>query len=163
MKEIEINDQIANETKISYHIDGLKLADDDQLSLRCNLYIHELIKQWESSNYQPNLIIELKKNLFPLLIKLRKKQLTDNILISLSSILYHMQKNEFREANQCYMDLSVGKSTWPIGIKSIGIHERRITGLNHRNISNIMKDEETRNWIINIKRLITFKESHIVS
>lgn len=133
----------------------------DKVYLMLRVYIKELVKQWEEcDNEDPELLLETKKNLIKLLYKLRSHKLTQSMLISLLTIVYHIQQNEFNKANESYMKLSIGNVCWPIGVVNVGIHARnaslKITGAS--NVSNIMLNESTRRWIISIKRLISFKE-----
>lgn len=133
----------------------------EEVCLILRVYIKELIKQWEETdNEDPELLLETKKNLVKLLYKLRSHKLPQNMLISLLTIVYHIQQNEFNKANESYMKLSIGNVCWPIGVVNVGIHARnaslKITGAT--NVSNIMLNESTRRWIISIKRLISFKE-----
>lgn len=133
----------------------------DEVCLILRVYIKELIKQWEETdNEDSEFLLETKKNLVKLLYKLRSHKLPQNLLISLLTIVYHIQQNEFNKANESYMKLSIGNVCWPIGVVNVGIHARnaslKITGAT--NVSNIMLNESTRRWIISIKRLISFKE-----
>ena len=150
------------------------------LSKKCNLYIHELLNQWTANAHLyrgPNpgsktnsegsseLLLDTKRNLFPLLVRLRKAQLDTRLLITLSSLLYHLQEATPRgieSALQLYLKLSIGDVAWPIGVSNVGIHARssqyRISRMGIADVANIMVDEPTRLWIISIKRLISFKE-----
>ncbi|SCV00367.1 LANO_0F06502g1_1 [Lachancea nothofagi CBS 11611] len=133
---------------------------EPHLAIKCNLYIHHLLRQWEDTGYKPELILETKKSLLPLLVKLRKRKLSSEFVTSLSTILYHIQQAQFSLATQSYMKLSIGNVAWPIGVTSVGIHARsaqeRIQGKDK--IANVMLDEPTRLWITSIKRLISFSE-----
>lgn len=150
------------------------------LSKKCNLYIHELLNQWTAnanlykgpnpgsktnSEDSSELLLDTKHNLFPLLVRLRKAQLDTRLLITLSSLLYHLQEATPRgieSALQLYLKLSIGDVAWPIGVSNVGIHARssqyRISRMGNVDVANIMLDEPTRLWIISIKRLISFKE-----
>ena len=103
---------------------------------------------------------ETKKGIVNLLYKLRSGKIPTEALVSLSTIIYYLQSNQFNKANESYMKLSIGNVCWPIGVVNVGIHARssslRITG--SKNVSNIMMNELTRKWIISVKRLINFKE-----
>ncbi|KHC37660.1 pre-mRNA-splicing factor 18 [Candida albicans P76055] len=133
----------------------------DEVYLKLSVYIKQLIKQWqECDNDDQELLMETKKSIVKLLYKLRSHKLSLDMLISLSTIVYYIQQNEFNKANESYMKLSIGNVCWPIGVVNVGIHARsaasKITGAS--NVSNIMLSESTRRWIISIKRLISFKE-----
>ena len=131
----------------------------DEVYLKLRVYIKQLIKQWqECDNDDQELLMETKKSIVKLLYKLSHK-LSLDMLISLLTIVYYIQQNEFNKANESYMKLSMATSVGQLGW-SIGIHARsaalKITGAS--NVSNIMLSESTRRWIISIKRLISFKE-----
>lgn len=156
---------MAKESKLSTKIEVNDIGNDEQierLSIHCNLYIHSLLRSWDEckSQYQPNILEETKRNLFPLLVSLRRHNLPREQLISLASILYHLQKDEINLSLQSYMKLSIGNVAWPIGVTSVGIHARsahsKITGTD--NVASIMINEETRLWVTSIKRLVTFRE-----
>ncbi|AQZ11615.1 PRP18 (YGR006W) [Zygosaccharomyces parabailii] len=130
------------------------------IGMQCNLYIHQLLNQWVQHGYQPELLPETKKSFFPLLVRLRKNTLPQDLVISLATVLYHLQVNELHLATESYMKLSIGNVAWPIGVTSVGIHARsaqtRIQG--DKGVANVMLDDQTRLWITSVKRLITFKE-----
>ncbi|OWB77114.1 hypothetical protein B5S32_g1274 [[Candida] boidinii] len=143
----------------------------DAVSIQCRDYIRYLLKEWDDKNSKIQdlnakdnedlRLTETKKWLISLLVGLKKQNITKDLLITLSTIFYNMQQNEFIQANENYIKLSVGNIAWPIGVINVGIHSRsadsKITG--ESNISNIMKDEKTRRWILGVKRLITFAEN----
>ncbi|SCV02715.1 LAME_0H04478g1_1 [Lachancea meyersii CBS 8951] len=128
------------------------------LALQCNLYVHQLLGEWQDLGYKPELVVETKKALFPLLVQLRKQQLPAEFVTSVATILYHVQHAQFAQATQSYLKLSIGNVAWPIGVTSVGIHARsaqeRIQGRDK--IANVMLDEPTRLWITSVKRLVSF-------
>lgn len=143
-----------------------------KLCIQCNRYIHSIIKQWSRSqdtyDVAPTLFLETKRNLFPLLVQLRKCTLPTKLLITLCTLLYHLQKNEIEISLQIYLKLSIGDVAWPIGVSDIGIHSRSARSKISRfskdiDIANIMIDEPTRLWIISIKRLISFRSWFITN
>ncbi|GMF54198.1 unnamed protein product [[Candida] boidinii] len=143
----------------------------DAVGIQCRDYIRYLLKEWDDKNSRIQdlnakdnedlRLTETKKWLLSLLVGLKKQNITKDLLITLSTIFFNMQQKEFIQANENYIKLSVGNIAWPIGVINVGIHSRsadsKITG--ESNISNIMKDEKTRRWILGVKRLITFAES----
>ncbi|SCU82342.1 LADA_0C04588g1_1 [Lachancea dasiensis] len=148
------------DTKISVESIGVK-DQQQHISIQCNLYIHFLLRQWQENGYKPDLLLETRKSLYPLLVKLRKRQLPSEFLTSISTIIYYIQQDQFSLAIQSYMKLSIGNVAWPIGVTSIGIHARsaheRIQG--NDKIANVMLDETTRLWITSVKRLISFTQA----
>ncbi|KAK6454666.1 Prp18 domain-containing protein [Scheffersomyces xylosifermentans] len=149
----------------------------DTLYIILRVCIKDLIRNWEDHiNYSSSidssqenesetrtnkrLLHETKRDLVKLLYKLRSQKLSDDMLTSLTTIIYHIQNHEFRKANESYMKLSIGNVAWPIGVQNVGIHARsaasKITGVNKA--ANIMIDDKTRRWITGIKRIITASE-----
>lgn len=119
----------------------------------------------------------------PLLLALRSNTLSDSQYLKIARILRHIQRHEFHLANSVYIQLSIGNAAWPVGVTAVGIHARsareKITGEQRRktakdssgngevvddgvDLANIISGEEdTRNWIVAVKRLITFSEAHL--
>ncbi|EGW33570.1 uncharacterized protein SPAPADRAFT_151883 [Spathaspora passalidarum NRRL Y-27907] len=138
----------------------------DKVNVLARVYIKEMIKSWQDCNeahpsdQQTALLFETKRDIVPLLYGLRTGELSEDILTSLTTIIYYIQQKDYRRANESYMKLSIGNVAWPIGVLNVGIHARsaaeRITG--QKKQANIMIDDKTRRWITSIKRLITAKE-----
>ncbi|ODQ67265.1 mRNA splicing factor [Nadsonia fulvescens var. elongata DSM 6958] len=153
-------------------------ANDTELKtkilLQARSYMKFLIQTWEDvvakrtvdmdqlSTKANAVLKETKASLIPLLVLLRKGELSETVFPLLMGIFYHLQKKNFRAANDSYIKLSIGNAPWPIGVTAVGIHARsareKITGENSE--ANIMKDDMTRSWLVAIKRLITFAEGH---
>lgn len=135
----------------------------------CREYIKSVLRQWEESNKaienkdqqekQDALLLETKRWLVPLLVKIKRDELDQDLAITLSTTLYNLQNGKYIEAESNYMELSVGNVAWPIGVASVSIHSRaaqaRING-ESGGISNIMKDEKMRRWILAVKRVMSF-------
>ncbi|CCH62094.1 hypothetical protein TBLA_0G01480 [Henningerozyma blattae CBS 6284] len=115
-----------------------------KLCKKCNLYIFYLINFKNSSK-------ENRKSLLPLLIDLRNKEIEDNILVSISTILYYYQNKNILKCHESYYSLSIGNIAWPIGITNVGIHERNIKNSKK---SNIMVNEVRRLWMSSLKSLL---------
>ncbi|GMG19814.1 unnamed protein product [Ambrosiozyma monospora] len=147
-----------------------------KVTSQCRDYIKLLLAQWDETIHNSNrtsptsiteedsklILTETKKWLISLLVLLKKQKLPANSTITLSTILYNLQNKDYQHANENYINLSVGNVAWPIGVINVGIHERsahaRLTGDGADNVSNIMKDEKTRRWLLGLKRLISFCE-----
>ncbi|KAI3403752.2 hypothetical protein KGF56_003477 [Candida oxycetoniae] len=136
----------------------------DELRVQIRVYLKTLINEWDKlkdkSDDDEYLLKETKTGIIKLLYKLRSDKLSNEMLISLSTIIYHLQANQFNKANESYLQLSIGNVCWPIGVVNVGIHARsassKIAGTH--STSNIMVGESTRRWVISVKRLINFKE-----
>lgn len=72
-----------------------------------------------------------------------------------------MRDRNYLYANDVYLKLAIGNAPWPIGVTSVGIHERSAREkishvMNSSGQAHIMNDEATRKILQAIKRLITF-------
>ncbi|KAH3665811.1 hypothetical protein OGAPHI_003999 [Ogataea philodendri] len=148
----------------AFSIRKISIRDDPKLiAQQCRDYIKYLLGKWEAANLQHSTVdlVETKKWLFPLLVKLRKQSLPLEQLTSLATIMYELQQHNYNHANEAYLKLSIGNVAWPIGLTNIGIRVRtgHLKVKENTGTSNIMKDEQTRQWILAIKRIITFCET----
>jgi hypothetical protein len=58
-----------------------------------------------------------------------------------------------------YVGLAIGNAPWPIGVTSIGIHERSAREkIGAQSQAHAMHDEETRKYLQSVKRLMTFAQ-----
>ncbi|KAF6015593.1 hypothetical protein HII12_000752 [Brettanomyces bruxellensis] len=120
---------------------------------------NDISKNLHKAAMQDALLLETKRWLVPLLVKIKRDELDQDLAITLSTTLYNLQNGKYIEAESNYMELSVGNVAWPIGVASVSIHSRaaqaRING-ESGGISNIMKDEKMRRWILAVKRVMSF-------
>lgn len=68
--------------------------------------------------------VQSAEYLKPLFRSLRKRELPPDVLMRIAEIVHYMQKREYRNANDSYLQLSIGNAPWPIGVTMVGIHER---------------------------------------
>lgn len=79
----------------------------------------------------------------------------DDVLRSMSEIVHHMQKRQYQKANDAYLRLSIGNAAWPIGVTSVGIHERSAREKIHQDVvGHVLNDEVSRKWIQAVKRYV---------
>lgn len=139
----------------------------DKLNVQIRIYIKQLVLEWDKlpESIDKSLVRETKLDLVMLLYLLRTNGLTKSMVVSLATICYYLQQNNYRKANESYMKLSIGNVAWPIGVMNVGIHERSKSNRTMKSSSseetfdaNIMIDDKTRKWIVAIKRLITVRE-----
>ncbi|CAK7902728.1 pre-mRNA-splicing factor 18 [[Candida] anglica] len=167
-KDAEYKAQLEKEDAVAMDINVEDMGQEqfkDKIYTQLRRYIKYLIKCWEcqaDTEEQKKLLLETKRDLVKLLYRLRKQSLTANMFTSLTTVIHYLQIGDFRKANETYLKLSIGNAAWPIGVRSVGIHERaadsKITGDNKKEAANIMIDDKTRRWITAIKRLISFCE-----
>ena len=72
--------------------------------------------------------------------------------------IYHIMNcclvREYVEANDKYIDLSIGNAPWPMGVAMLGITVKK----NTERLSHVLNDEVTRRWMQGIKRLISISQ-----
>jgi pre-mRNA-splicing factor 18 len=74
-------------------------------------------------------------------------------------IIEEIKQRNYQHANEIYLQLSIGNQAWPIGVTSIGIHDRTAREKlsyysNVKSQAHIMNDEATRKYLHGISRLI---------
>ena len=77
----------------------------------------------------------------------------------LALIVEALQQRNYQRANEVYLQLSIGNQAWPIGVTSIGIHDRTAREKlsyysNEKSQAHIMNDEATRKYLHGLSRLI---------
>lgn len=66
---------------------------------------------------------------------------------------------DYNKANEKYLDVAIGNTTWPMGVNMVGVHEK--TGrdkMEAAQISHILSYETKRKYMQAIKRLISICE-----
>lgn len=92
----------------------------------------------------------------PLLRKLKRHSIPDDILDSLTVITKNLLKRDYILASDAYLTMAIGNAPWPIGVTMVGIHAR--TGrekIFSKNVAHVMNDETQRKYIQGLKRLMT--------
>lgn len=183
-KDRVYQDQLEKEDKVPMNLDLQEIGKIEFQAkhyTQLRKYIKYIIKCWESqiniekesedslapgegraSSSSSKLLTETKRDVVPLLYKLRKENLPQSMFTSLTTVIYYLQSENYRMANETYLKLSIGNAAWPVGVRSVGIHQRaadlKITGSDKKTATNIMMGDKTRRWITAVKRLITFCE-----
>ncbi|KAF7722510.1 mRNA splicing protein prp18 [Apophysomyces ossiformis] len=86
--------------------------------------------------------------------------LEPDILARVAEITHHMQNRRYRDAQDSYLQLSIGNAPWPIGVTMVGIHERSAREkIFSSQVAHVLNDETSRKWIQSVKRLMTFAQS----
>ncbi|GBP08084.1 Pre-mRNA-splicing factor 18 [Eumeta japonica] len=92
----------------------------------------------------------------PLMRKLKKGHLPEDICDSLTEITKHLLERNYIMASDAYLQMAIGNAPWPIGVTMVGIHAR--TGrekIFSKNVAHVMNDETQRKYIQALKRLMT--------
>ncbi|KAI8464645.1 MAG: Prp18 domain-containing protein [Monoraphidium minutum] len=96
----------------------------------------------------------------PLWKQLEARTMEDELKVGLWMMVQAMAERNYLAANDVYLKLAIGTSPWPIGVTSVGIHERSAREkishvMNASGKAHIMNDEATRKYFQAIKRLVS--------
>jgi len=106
---------------------------------------------------------QVRRDVRPLQKRLRLYVLDDFLLGKIYTIVKFAADREYRDANEAYLDLSIGKAAWPVGIgcggsmlmeDAIGLHDRFNRMANVRDIAFALNDDVTRKYVQALKRLM---------
>jgi pre-mRNA-splicing factor 18 len=104
---------------------------------------------------------EASINIKPLLDLLRKEQLEKDIVAHLEIIMQCMLMRDYVKAMEQYVVLTIGNAPWPMGVTSVGIHERAgREKIFEQKTAHILNDEQKRKYIHAFKRLMMFCQAH---
>ncbi|MEW5304954.1 MAG: hypothetical protein WDW36_007527 [Sanguina aurantia] len=99
----------------------------------------------------------------PLYKRLRQRSVPDELVVGMWMMVLAIKERNYLMASDIYLKLAIGNAPWPIGVTSVGIHERSAREkishvMNESGQAHIMNDEATRKYLQAIKRLITFMQ-----
>ncbi|WVW79447.1 hypothetical protein I302_101416 [Kwoniella bestiolae CBS 10118] len=153
---------------------GLIKSDPNKLYPLIYYALKNVVKEWEEyMDIRPEEIrrstqgrmaaatqVQSAQNLKPLFKSLRSRDLPPDVLRLLAELVHHMQSRQYLKANDAYLRLSIGNAAWPIGVTSVGIHERSAREkIGQDNIAHVLNDEVSRKYIQAVKRLLTFSQT----
>lgn len=97
----------------------------------------------------------------PMLRQLRNRTLLPDLTQGMWTMVQFMKQRNYLAAYDEYMRIAIGNAPWPIGVTSVGIHERSAREkishvMNVQGTAHIMTDEATRRYLQAMKRLMTF-------
>eukprot|EP00916_Digyalum_oweni_P004069 GHVL01007236.1.p1 GENE.GHVL01007236.1~~GHVL01007236.1.p1 ORF type:complete len:348 (+),score=89.82 GHVL01007236.1:70-1113(+) len=166
-KKHEMDDDSDNEGKF-----GNKIDDPSGESVQIvSKWIKRMLKAWATDiqSYPDEVKMtpkgrqvilchrQTKKDLKPLLKRLRERSLATEMLEKLRDMVVFAEQKKYREAHDKYIELAIGKAAWPMGVTQVGIHERAgRTKIFTSQIAHILNDETTRKYIQMFKRLLSF-------
>lgn len=112
---------------------------------------------------------QVRRDIRPLQKRLRLYKMDAWLLGKICAITTLAEKREYRDAAEAYLDLSIGKAAWPVGIgcggsmlmeDAIGLHDRFNRNAQVKDIAWAMNDVTVRKYVQAIKRLITIAQKH---
>eukprot|EP00698_Gefionella_okellyi_P018323 TRINITY_DN5481_c0_g1_i2.p1 TRINITY_DN5481_c0_g1~~TRINITY_DN5481_c0_g1_i2.p1 ORF type:complete len:321 (+),score=81.97 TRINITY_DN5481_c0_g1_i2:28-990(+) len=97
----------------------------------------------------------------PLYKVLRTKTVLEDVRANLVKIVEMCHQQEYVQANDYYLRMSIGNSAWPMGVTAVGIHQRSARekiANSQSQVAHVLNDETQRRYIQTVKRLITFRQ-----
>lgn len=175
----------ATDVRIKWDDVASKTPDTEttnRLYSQLRIYLGMLLSEWENTLLETKdkeetvdgLPVKKSKNaifqetqlsLSSLMALLRQQGLQQEVLVMLSKVMYHLQRLEHHQAYDVYLKLCIGNACWPVGVASIGIHARAsqnktiASARDSKQVAHIVNDD-TREWLVCIKRLLTFAEGY---
>merc|ERR1712217_791206 len=112
---------------------------------------------------------QCRRDVRPLQKRLRLYVLEEFLLDKIYHIVKHAADRKYRDANEAYLDLSIGKAAWPVGIgcggsmlmeDAIGLHDRfnRMTSVKDNAVT--LNDDVTRKYVQALKRLMNVAQRY---
>jgi len=80
------------------------------------------------------------------------QDLPEDVVRHLAEVVHFVQRRLYQQANDAYLRLSIGNAAWPLGVTSVGIHERSSDSKITDNIAHVLNDEVSRKYIQAVKR-----------
>mmetsp|Transcript_139695 Transcript_139695/g.243217 ORF Transcript_139695/g.243217 Transcript_139695/m.243217 type:complete len:395 (+) Transcript_139695:93-1277(+) len=112
---------------------------------------------------------QARRDVRPLQKRLRVYRLDPFMLEKLHGIVSLAEQREYRQAAEAYIDLSIGKAAWPVGIgcggsmlmeDAIGLHDRFNRMSQVKDIAHALNDEVARKYVQALKRLMTVAQRY---
>ncbi|ORZ15180.1 Prp18 domain-domain-containing protein [Absidia repens] len=164
--------------KTDYVVEPINIAllrtDRDKLALQIYVYLMHAMEEWEEAmEARPEeerrsgpgkraavMQKQTVEHIKPLLRQLKKRTLEPDVLARVAEITHFMQIRQYRDAQDSYLQLSIGNAPWPIGVTMVGIHERSAREkIFSSQVAHVLNDETSRKWIQGVKRLMTFAQT----
>lgn len=112
---------------------------------------------------------QARRDIRPLQKRLRMYRLEDFMLTKIHPIVDLAENKEYRQAAEAYLDLSIGKAAWPVGIgcggsmlmeDAIGLHDRFNRMENVKDTAWALNDEVARKYVQALKRIISMAQKY---
>merc|ERR1719230_1621912 len=107
---------------------------------------------------------QARRDIRPLQKRLRMYRLEVFMLDKIEPIVKLADQKEYREAAEAYLELSIGKAAWPVGIgcggsmlmeDAIGLHDRFNRNKQVKDIAFALNDDVTCKYVQALKRLMS--------
>mmetsp|Transcript_9764 Transcript_9764/g.29126 ORF Transcript_9764/g.29126 Transcript_9764/m.29126 type:complete len:447 (-) Transcript_9764:459-1799(-) len=145
--------------------------DEDDPHKRIYRFFKGLLRQWEddlarrpeaakrstAGRNETKTLKQCKDYIRPLFKLCKKRTLEPGIMAHVTKIVDCCEKGEFVQAHDAYMDLSIGRAAWPMGVTMVGIHARSgREKISSSNVAHVMNSELQRKYLTSVKRLMSY-------
>jgi len=112
---------------------------------------------------------QARRDVRPLQKRCKVYAMDDMLLPKVHSIVSLAEQREYRDASEAYIDLSIGKAAWPVGLGCGGgvlmedvilLHDKFNRMANVKDIAYLLNDETTRKYVQALKRLMRVAQKH---
>lgn len=112
---------------------------------------------------------QVRRDVRPLQKRLRMYRMEEWLLDKIYNIVKKADDREYREAAEAYLDLTIGKAAWPVGIgcggsmlmeDAIGLHDRFNRNAQVKDVAYALNDEVTRKFVQALKRLMNAAQKY---
>lgn len=98
-------------------------------------------------------LFQRKRRNRPLYADFASQTIPLDVLAKIAEIALESQHRQYQKANDAYLRLSIGTAAWPIGVTSVGMHERGARERIYQDgVAHVLNDEVSRKWIQAMKR-----------
>lgn len=112
---------------------------------------------------------QVRRDVRPLQRRLKMYIMEEWLLDKIHNIVQNADAREYRMASEAYLDLSIGKAAWPVGIgcggsmlmeDAIGLHDKFNRNHQVKDIAFALNDDVTRKFVQALKRLMNVAQRH---
>jgi len=112
---------------------------------------------------------QVRRDVRPLQKRLRLYVMEEVLLDKIHVIVKFAADREYRNASEAYLDLSIGKAAWPVGLgcggsmlmeDAIGLHDRFNRMAQVKDIAYHLNDDVTRKFVQALKRLMSVAQRY---
>jgi len=145
--------------------------DEDDPHKKIHKFFKSLLKQWEDDlAHRPDSVKhtaagrnetktykQCKDYIRPLFKMCKSRRLEPGIMAHILNIVTYCEQGEFVKANDAYIDVAIGRASWPIGVTMVGIHARSgREKIGSSNVAHVMNNELQRKYLTSVKRLVSY-------
>uniref|UniRef100_A0A061S944 Pre-mRNA-splicing factor 18 n=1 Tax=Tetraselmis sp. GSL018 TaxID=582737 RepID=A0A061S944_9CHLO len=147
-------DSMTPDERVSRAIQRWMKEWKDDLDMRSEEVKKSMIGSQATTVYE-----QTRKFFAPMYKALKRGEVHPEVRLGLHMMVQAMKDRNYLLAYDFYLKIAIGNAPWPIGVTSVGIHERSARekiSFSLNGHAHIMNDEATRKYLQGMKRLITW-------